>query len=252
MLPSNFKPENEYDLIRLGKNNDGGYLIERDSIKGVKSLISMGISIDWSFEKDFNDINEVPINAYDHTINSSFWFRFIRRSFINFFTFRCGVKKILSDLSLFIDYKRFFQNGRVHFKRKIGLKSKNETSLTDCLIEDNMNAPFFLKIDIEGSEYRILEQLLESSNLINGLAIEFHDVDLHKNRIEKFISSFDLTLVHIHPNNYGGVDINGDPLVLEMTFSRNPKMMSKNSTLPHKLDQVNNPNKSDIKLSIYN
>ena len=79
MLPSNFKPENEYDLIRLGKNNDGGYLIERDSIKGVKSLISMGISIDWSFEKDFKDINEVPINAYDHKINSYFWFRFIRR-----------------------------------------------------------------------------------------------------------------------------------------------------------------------------
>ena len=141
-----------------------------EAVEGTrKGFVGFGCLI---FEKDFNDINEVPINAYDHTINSSFWFRFIRRSFINFFTFRCGVKKILSDLSLCIDYKRFFQNGRVHFKRKIGLKSKNETSLTDCLIEDNMNAPFFLKIDIEGSEYRILEQLLESSNLINGLAIE--------------------------------------------------------------------------------
>ena len=52
MLSHNFKPENEYDLIRLGKNNDGGYLIERESVKSVNSLISMGISTDWSFEKD--------------------------------------------------------------------------------------------------------------------------------------------------------------------------------------------------------
>jgi len=250
MLSRNFKPENEYDLIRLGKSNDGGYLIERESVKNVNSLISMGISTDWSFEKDFFDINKVPINAYDHTVNNSFWFRYIRRSIINFFTFRCGFKKLSSNIFLYMDYKSFFQHDRLHYKRKIGLKSKNETTLTDCLKEDNMNAPFFLKIDIEGGEYRILEQLISSSKEINGLAIEFHDVDIHKHRIEEFIRLFELTLVHIHPNNYGGIDNNGDPLVIEMTFCRNPTIISKDSTLPHKLDEANNPSISDIKLSI--
>ena len=29
MLPKEFKPKYEYDLIRLGGNFDGGYLVER-------------------------------------------------------------------------------------------------------------------------------------------------------------------------------------------------------------------------------
>ena len=36
MLPKNFKPKKNYDLIRLGKNNDGGYLVEKNSIKNTK------------------------------------------------------------------------------------------------------------------------------------------------------------------------------------------------------------------------
>ena len=51
MLPKNFKPKNEYNLIRLGQNNDGGYLVEKYSLDEAKSLISFGLSYDWSFEK---------------------------------------------------------------------------------------------------------------------------------------------------------------------------------------------------------
>ena len=53
MLPKIFKPLNEYDLIRLGKDNDGGYLVEKESLAEAKSLISFGIAFDWSFEKHF-------------------------------------------------------------------------------------------------------------------------------------------------------------------------------------------------------
>ena len=53
MLPKIFKPKYEYDLLRLGKNNDGGYLVEKESLNLAKSLISFGLSYDWSFEKHF-------------------------------------------------------------------------------------------------------------------------------------------------------------------------------------------------------
>ena len=33
MLPKNFKPIANYSLVRLGKDNDGGYLINKDSIE---------------------------------------------------------------------------------------------------------------------------------------------------------------------------------------------------------------------------
>jgi hypothetical protein len=46
MLPKLFKPENTYDLIRLGQNNDGGYLLQKNSLMDAKSLISFGLSYD--------------------------------------------------------------------------------------------------------------------------------------------------------------------------------------------------------------
>ena len=53
MLPKELKPKYCYNLLRLGKNNDGGYLVEKESLLNCESLISCGISLDWSFEKDF-------------------------------------------------------------------------------------------------------------------------------------------------------------------------------------------------------
>ena len=45
----------------------------------------------------------------------------------------------------------------------------------------------FLKIDIEGSEYRILDDLIRYQDLIKGLVIEFHNIDLHMEKILNFI-----------------------------------------------------------------
>ena len=64
---------------------------------------------------------------------------------------------------------------------------------------------------------------------LSGVVIEFHDVDINKKIISKFIANFDLILTHIHPNNFGGVDEFGDPLVIEMTFLKKIlKLITKN------------------------
>ena len=47
------KPKYNYDLIRIGRDNDGGYLVEKKSLENTQSLISLGISNDWSFEESF-------------------------------------------------------------------------------------------------------------------------------------------------------------------------------------------------------
>ena len=65
MLPKLFKPENTYDLIRLGQDNDGGYLVQKDSLINAKSLISFGLSYDWTFEKKFFEIKDCPIHCYN-------------------------------------------------------------------------------------------------------------------------------------------------------------------------------------------
>ena len=58
MLPKEFKPIAKFELLRLGKNNDGGYLIEQESLGRANSLLSFGLVYDWSFEKDFLIIKE--------------------------------------------------------------------------------------------------------------------------------------------------------------------------------------------------
>ena len=108
----------------------------------------------------------------------------------------------------------------------------------------------FFKIDIEGSEYRILDELIDYQDKICGLIIEFHDIDLHREKINNFIKKFNLTLTHIHPNNYGGVDAFSDPLVIEMTFEKNPiEENNLNPIFPKLLDQPNNPSQPEINLN---
>ena len=53
MLPQFLNIKKNYDLVRFGKDNDGGYLIEKNSILNSEILISAGISWDYSFEEDY-------------------------------------------------------------------------------------------------------------------------------------------------------------------------------------------------------
>ena len=111
---------------------------------------------------------------------------------------------------------------------------------------------FFFKIDIEGSEYRILDDIIKFQDLISGLVIEFHDIDNHKEKIINFIKNFKLILCHIHGQNPGGseyTDDSGDPIQIEMTFTNSLNIKSKNYKIPHKLDQPADNRFSDIILN---
>jgi len=46
-----FKPKHNYLLERIGKENDGGYLINPNAILKSDYLLSIGIFDDWSFER---------------------------------------------------------------------------------------------------------------------------------------------------------------------------------------------------------
>lgn len=131
-------------------------------------------------------------------------------------------------------------------KKKIQFNKKNifYNDLNKILSLETNNV--FLKIDIEGNEYRIIDDLLLNQKKIIGLVIEFHDCDLHMEKIIKFISSFNLNLVHIHGNNFAERDFNGDIVVLELTFSKNPVPVSDICVLPNKLDMPNYHKKSEV------
>jgi hypothetical protein len=249
MLPRCFKPSGSYDLVRIGRDHDGGYLVERGSVEKAKALISMGINNDWSFEKDFVKSNPVPLDAYDHTTRDLFRPLAFLKSLMGVCVLRYPFSRLVGDISLYMDYHTFFSGQNVHYSDKIGPASMNGLPLRETLARRKLDTPVYFKIDIEGSEYRILDELIECAAQVSGLTIEFHDIDLHKERMVSFIKRFPLSLVHIHPNNYGGKDENGDPYLLELTFADNPKPLTETFALPHALDQRNNVNAEDCSLT---
>ena len=46
MLSAKLKPKHTYDLIRLGLDNNGGYLLEKESAQKTNYLVSFGLADD--------------------------------------------------------------------------------------------------------------------------------------------------------------------------------------------------------------
>ena len=107
-----------------------------------------------------------------------------------------------------------------------------------------------MKIDIEGSEYRLLDHLISHQDRLVGLVIEFHDCDLQLSRIKSFIEQFQLHVIHIHANN--SVPVSRDnqlPTVIEMTFSRHAQR-TESRQLPHPLDMPCHTGRPEIHIKV--
>ena len=259
MLIKSFKPKNRYQLIRLGSDNDGGYLAEKNSILHSTYLISLGLGHNWSFEEDFYKLTKKPIICYDGTIGysalakhsiKSFGRYFFRIFKSKYFRKKNFVDEMLSNIFIFLKYIKFFRNDKKHIKKNIGKKS-HLLSLSEIFENFRSLNNLYLKIDIEGYEYQILDEIIYYQKKLNGLIIEFHHLDVNLNKVKNFIENLSLELVHIHPQNPAPV-INDIPTQIELTFAKNPVPLTGDVQLPHELDQPANPNIKDINLIFEN
>lgn len=240
MLPSNWEPRGAGIMVRLGSRHDGGYVVSRAAVDASRLLISMGLNADWNFEADFARLSGARVLCFDGTVTSRFWARYAYDSVTRLRPWR-GLR--------YLAYRRFFNGRRAeHRQLMIGHDGPGSVSLASVLRGERERA-IFLKIDIEGSEYRILDQIAAAADQLTGVAIEFHDVDLHRERIDSFIASMTgFRVVHVHANNFGGVDGSGDPLVIELSMAR-ADLCAEPATAAARgltLDAPNNPYAPDI------
>ncbi len=241
-LPNILKPL-KTDLIRCGGKNDGGYLVTKKSIQKSKCLVSFGILDDCSFEMDFLNINKVPAICFDRINYKTYWKKRIYND-LGAALFHFNYQLIRNTFKKFFELKKFFRLENVFIEKK---KIK-ENDLKEIIKKnENIDTPLFLKIDIEGSEYRVLPDIINYKNQIEAIIIEFHDVDLHLERIVKFIKDLDFKITHIHGNNYERT-VNNLPLVMEVTLEKNPDFKDEFSGLPHKDDAPCNPKNQEIRL----
>lgn len=259
------KPIETSDLIRIGRANDGGYVIPKKVFSISDGLLSYGINKDWSFEKDFWKKNpNAIIHCYDHNVSFLklifFTIKSLLLSVVRLFLLdRKRFVKEFSGIFVIPDYFYFFKNNRVYFKNRIWFNNEqNSKTIEDTLIEIHSSGAksIFLKMDIETAEYKVLEDIFKTQNHICGMAIEFHKIDEYSKEfnllIDKILEKF--YIVHAHGNNYGKLfGKNNFPSIIELTFINKdhiiePVKFSKKSYPIDGLDQPNRFSKSDCKL----
>lgn len=214
-----------FDLIRLGGESDGGYLIPND-LAGIQNCFSPGVSIESYFEDDLSKL---------------------------------GIKSYMADFSV---ERPEIQNEKFDFiKKYIGFENADNFITLENWIKSKeiLDNDMLLQMDIEGWEYDVITDTSnECFSKFRIIVIEFHDFQRLLNPyafpfIEacfyKLLKNF--YIVHIHPNNNGEL-VRGKnieiPTLLEFTFLRKDRVVdfSYKNTFPDTLDKKNVQNKDDI------
>lgn len=240
------KPKYQYELVRIGSKNDGGYLVEKSSIQNSDFLIGLGINDDWSFEKKF----QKDFIGVDNQLSLKFLIKKFLSSFFSIFSKGSLYSPIFSFLKI-IDYLRMrnrFIKGTISNYDNLEYGYISLKTIFTKIIKNPKKNKVFLKLDIEGSEYRILNDILDFEDFLSGLIIEFHDVDLNLDKIIDFSTKLNLEIVHIHPNNFGGVDYKNNPLALEISYSKSPKKIGDICKIPNHLDRPNDKKRRELNL----
>ena len=154
-------------------------LFQKKLIEEIEILISFGISNDWSFETHFKRRNpNLIIHGYDHSVSRRVFIRDTRNIILNMVLLRFSFKKLFDSISRIFSYLTFFKGDVVHFEKRIHNYVYHSYDITfDEVILKSQSKKIFLKVDIEGSEYRIIDSIMKYADRINGIAIEFHNAD---------------------------------------------------------------------------
>lgn len=271
-VKEDFKPKHSDDLTlcRIGAHGDGGYVIPEVCLSKTKSLLSLGLSLNWSFDNHFIQQSEVFLVGVDGSLTRrNIFLRACKRLFdvlfyLCFFDFKKSIKR-LNDLKDAIDcFSRMYLNVNEKkerfFCRWVGSSDTEDRITINELIKILPGVPgsVFLKLDIEGSEYDVFDQIVTNQNLLNGVVAEFHDLGNRSKDFKKILVSMSkyFEIIHIHGNNNGEVIPPEDlPTILEISFiNRNllTDIKVEDSTYEYPilgLDFPSDPNKPDISIS---
>lgn len=219
-------------LTRIGKNDDGGYVMLNDFSAG-RCAYSYGINNDVSWD---NDIAERGYNIYmyDHTIDSLPYDR------DEFHFYKQGIAGKVEGVHRFTTLEQCIKNnGHINSRNMI------------------------LKMDVEGCEWEVLENVKqEIISKFSQIVIEFHSVfDYHRaEEILSVLHKMNKThqVIHVHGNNYSKIlwcDGIPYPDALEVTYvSKEQHEFEDNNDvlLPISLDKPNCPYVQETPLGYWN
>jgi len=249
-------PIKNQNLKRLGRNLDGGYVVDINIIENCKTLITLGLGNDWSFEKDYLKINsDAKVHIYDHTVSTRPYLKEILKHSRRLITFRSNIKALIDRTKYLLDFLKIIHSNKINFyKEKITsvTNGDNFSNISKIFKRLSVKEKVILKIDIEGGEFEILDEIINYADRIEMLIFEFHNLDKNEliflELIKKLLKYFNI--VHLHGNNHCGRTTGGLPIALEMTMINKKNQINKIEyikTFPREhLDFANNPYKEDM------
>ena len=230
-LLHSLKPvKTKFPLIRVGGNNDGGYLVP-DDLEGIRACFSPGVDVTATFERDL-----LARGIRSHLADAS-------------------VDGVPDDLPVLSFEKKF-----------LGAIYKDDYMTLDGWMSDKhaFMGDYILQMDIEGGEYEtIIAADRNALNFFRIIIMEVHHVEAWFNNpiawgiahtfFEKLLMDFHV--VHLHPNNNCPfIEADGIllPTVFEMTLLRKDRAIPEGycDTFPHPLDQPNVLDKPDRPLPV--
>jgi hypothetical protein len=214
--------QTQFELIRLGSNKDGGYLVP-DCVDDIIACFSPGVAKVSEFERDCLQ-RDMKIFMADKSVEKPNW-----------------------DVS----------EDRYEFQKKfIGCTNNQEFMTLDNWVQStnlSNKAELLLQMDIEGGEYAtIMNAPDELMKRFKIMVIEFHRLkqlwnkgffELAETVFKKILQTH--VCVHLHPNNFGGTERSvyskfglDIPKVMEFSFIRKDIVEVKGfqSQFPHPLD----------------
>jgi hypothetical protein len=217
----------EESYIRVGSENDGGYVLPSIVFSDSDYLLSGGIERNNDFELQIAD-RGIEGAQYDNSINTP---------------------PVSHELLSF------------HRSTLGGSKEKGHMTFEQILVNSRAKK-IILKLDIEGSEFEFLSNA-KSFNNFSAIIIEFHKLNriTESDFFDKFSDilksiNIDLVPVNLHANNCCGLSILGGipvPRVLEVTWLSR-KYLSKVEVIEKAmsfsmLNKSNLPNRDPLDIS---
>jgi len=229
---------NTLEFVRLGKRHDGGYVVPKKAIEASDILMGYGIANDISFERDFTERFNKPSYGFD-----------------------CGVENIKTGNPDCHFFNECIGTSDYLYKNQIS-SGKISTFFKQLQRLELINKKILIKMDIEGAEYVVIDDILKNSNNITGIIIEIHNRNGKNNKkVIKLLSSLEnsFVLVHVHGNNSCcGCKTNGFPIpcVIELTYINKNLIssyhISNNQKHPLPIDEPNNSKRPDCEFEIKN
>ena len=255
-LPQVFKPEGTARVVRLGSDNKGGHVVAADAVASTRNLLSLGLAPNFDFEIDFAAMAPLhTLHGYDPAIDEEAIRRARRRALIPFFGSGAQRRRAMAR---YRDYKALFADkgkGFVHRRQAVGLDDGMiglEEAIAGLRSEPGQT---FIKCDIGGGEYDMLDVIIENNALLSGVALVLHHVPAHMREIRVFLMAMRefMALDNMTADNSAGLDRDNVPMSVALSMSakssEDPHIPIAGATTRYQiLNEPNDPGKIELEI----